>query len=123
MIAKLTPRKKEYTVHDAGCQGLALRIQPTGAQSWGTWERSGSKTRRVTIGRLSDLDLDAARMAFHAQTGSRQEVSRLVTVSSVTFRELVAEFLKAKAGVYRPRTLYCLRTYLGSQLLPEFGAT
>ncbi|MBL4558960.1 MAG: tyrosine-type recombinase/integrase [Rhodobacteraceae bacterium] len=29
MIAALRPKAKEYTLHDAGCPGLALRVQPS----------------------------------------------------------------------------------------------
>lgn len=39
----------------------------------------------------------------------------------MTFSELSDAFLTAKSGVYTPRTLSCLGTYLTTQLRPAFG--
>jgi len=36
LIVSLQPREKEYTLHDARCDGLAIRVQPSGAMSWVT---------------------------------------------------------------------------------------
>ncbi|TRD13705.1 tyrosine-type recombinase/integrase, partial [Palleronia caenipelagi] len=120
LIATLKPRSKEYTLHDAGCVGLALRVQPGGARSWVTWDRQGGKTRRITLGKVEALDLEAARTALR----SRQAGLALPETpgTSPTFGALAQRFLEAKAGIYTPRTLSCLGAYLDSQLLPAFGA-
>lgn len=119
MIASLKPRPKEYTVYDASCSGLALRIQPKGARSWVCWEQLDGKTRRVTLGRLEVMTLDEARETMRLRQAG-------VTVNTMpetrlTFGQLVKLFLQAKEGVYTPRTLNCLRCYLDTQLLPAFG--
>jgi hypothetical protein len=120
MIAALRPKAKEYTLHDAGCPGLALRVQPSGARSWVAWARQGGCTRRITLGPVTELTLDQARAALHrhrAMPGAVPPPAR----GGLTFGALCARFLAAKEGVYRPRTLSCLRAYLDSQLLPAFG--
>ena len=118
MLGPLKPRKKEYTLYDAGCPGLAIRVQPSGGMSWVTWQRSGQTTRRITLGKYPDLDVAAARAALHAfiAGGTMPAVP-----ACPSFAEITALFLKAKQGVYQKDTLYCMQTYLDSQLLPAFG--
>ena len=55
LLASLKPKAREYAVQDAGCPGLALRVRPSGARSWVTWERRGGTARRVTLGREGDM--------------------------------------------------------------------
>jgi integrase len=120
MVAALRPKAKEYTLHDAGCPGLALRVQPSGARSWVAWTRQGGRTRRITLGPVTELTLDQARAALHRQRavpGAMPPPAR----GGLSFGALCARFLAAREGVYRPRTLACLRAYLDSQLLPAFG--
>ena len=63
MLGPLKPRKKEYTLYDAGCPGLAIRVQPSGAMSWVTWQHNEQATRRITLDKYPDLDVAAARAA------------------------------------------------------------
>ena len=119
MISALKPRAKDYTVYDAGCDGLALRIQPKGARFWVCWERKNGKTKRVTLGKLSDLTLDQARDAVRRRQAGIKAKSKPET--RLTFGQLAKRFLAAKDGEYTPRTLYCLSCYLDTQLLPLFG--
>lgn len=121
MIASLKPKAKEYVVYDAGCPGLALRVQPGGARSWVSWERQDGKTRRVTLGKLDTLDFDAVRKAYRLRQAG--VTASLPPATRLTFGQLAKLFLTAKAEVYRPRTLSCLGSYLDTQLLPAFGKT
>lgn len=96
-----------------------MRVQPSGAVAWVTWERTNGKTRRVTLGRMEELSLNEARAALrNRRTGkpSRPPIK-------LTFEELAETFMTAKVGAYRPSTLKILRVYLDSQLLPAFGAS
>lgn len=119
-LSRLKPKGKEYTVHDAGCDGLAIRVQPSGTRSWITWHRVSGKTRRITLGHYPQMGLDDARQArWEVQTsGESPELMRPVTMC---FATLVERFVVAKSKVYKPETLYCMQTYLDSQLLPAFG--
>jgi len=118
MLASLQPKEKDYTVFDAQCPTLAIRIQPGGSKSWVTWQRSGGKTRRVTLGSLDDLDIESARGSLLARNAS---VSVPKASRCPTFANLTRSFLKAKEDVYRPTTLSCMRAYIDSQLRPAFG--
>ena len=121
-LAGLTPKAKEYTIHDAGCDGLALRVQPTGGKSWVTWHRQNGKTRRITLGHFPDVSLEQARKARWAIMAADGTLpSSLAHSRTISFAKLVEHFLRAKRDVYRPRTLSCLKVYLNSQLLPAFG--
>ena len=119
MIASLKPRARDYTIYDAGCSGLALRVQPTGARSWVTWERTKGKTRRITLGTLHDLTLEQARLALRRHQAGIRAAARPET--RLTYRQLVKLFLAEKQHKYTTKTLSCLNSYLNTQLLPAFG--
>ncbi|PRZ45611.1 site-specific integrase [Tritonibacter scottomollicae] len=121
ILSSLKPRKKEYVLHDAQCDGLALRIQPGGARSWVCWKREAGKTRRVTLGRFEDMDLDAAREAFHGNMGNSQRATGPLQRNTLPFGKLCTAFLDAKHGVYAASTISSLGYYLDTQLLPAFG--
>lgn len=121
ILSSLKPRKKEYVLHDAQCAGLALRVQPGGAKSWVCWKRDADKTRRVTLGRFEDMDLDAAREAFHAHKGTGKRPAAPQQRDTLTFAVLCTAFLDAKRGVYAASTISSLGYYLDTQLLPAFG--
>ncbi|MBY6059514.1 site-specific integrase [Leisingera daeponensis] len=121
ILSSLKPRKKEYVLHDAQCEGLALRVQPGGAKSWVYWQRDAGKTRRVTLGRFEDMDICEARETFHAHRGTGQRPAALEQRNTLTFGTLCTAFLDAKRGVYAASTLSSLGYYLDTQLLPAFG--
>lgn len=120
MIASLKPAKKERTIYDAGCPGLALRIQPGGARTWVCWEKTDGRTRRISLGKLTDLRLESARKLYRLrQAGVVEHPKPSVRL---TFQGLASPFVAAKQEVYAPQTLACLTSYLDTQLLPAFGA-
>ncbi|MCR9086367.1 MAG: site-specific integrase [Rhodobacteraceae bacterium] len=123
LLASLKPAKTEYTLYVAQCDGLALRVQPGGARSWVCWHKANGKSRRITLGRLEDLSLDAARAAHMARAVGQEPAptSRPMPCCPLTFAELCAAFVDAKQGVYKATTLSALAYYLDTQLLPAFG--
>ena len=55
-VAKLLPGHKRIEMPDAGCRGLRLIIQPTGAKSWALrFRRPNGKTAKMTLGRFDPL--------------------------------------------------------------------
>lgn len=121
LLASIKPRKKEYVLHDAQCEGLALRVQPGGAKSWVCWHREAGKTRRITLGRFEALDLDAAREMLHKVRMGGDRPPAPPETCALTFGELCKRFVAAKQGVYAESTLKILGYYLDTQLLPAFG--
>jgi integrase len=118
MLSSLKPKKKEYTLFDVGCHGLAIRVQSGGAMAWVTWRRVDGKTRRITLGKYPEIDLEQARATLHSfiATKAMPQIAACPIFGAIT-----KQFLKAKRDVYQPDTLYCMTTYLDSQLLPAFG--
>ena len=55
-VAKLLPGHKRLEVPDAGCPGLRLIIQPSGAKSWALrFRRPSGKTAKMTLGRFDPM--------------------------------------------------------------------
>ena len=121
LIASLQPRAKEYTLHDARCDGLAIRVQPSGAMSWVTWLREGGKTRRVTLGKLAHLSPDDARDAQRNTVATAGVDTPAPRRTCLTFNELAAAFVANKRGVYTTGSLDSLQVYLRTQLRPAIG--
>ena len=121
LLSSAKPRKKEYALYDAQCDGLALRVQPNGAKSWVCWHRENRKTRKITLGKFEDLSLDDARRAFRSMHGGNQWPGPVPRADMITFSNLCKAFINAKRGSYTELTLSCLGTYLDTQLLPALG--
>mgnify|MGYP000087111208 CR=1 FL=1 len=62
-VAKLSmpAGKSELIVFDEDMSGFGIRLRAGGSAVWIAQYRVGAKQRRVTLGRLSTLDADAAR--------------------------------------------------------------
>jgi integrase len=123
LINSLKPGSKEYAIKDGQSPGLMIRVQPSGAMSWVLRHKVESKWRRVTLGSVEDLSIIEARAKAFAETVDRDVLTQTENPNAIRFSKLVAEFMAAKDGVYKASTLYCLQTYLDSQLLPAFGDT
>lgn len=121
ILKNLKARSREYVLYDAQCDGLAIRIQPSGALSWVYWLRTDGKTRRMTLGKFENMSLEDARRAFLLGRGRTVRPNPRRTKDLMTFGTLASAFMIAKQGVYTMRTLDCVRIYLDTQLLPAFG--
>ena len=62
-IDALRPAEAAYRVPDQRCIGLAVRVAPSGIKTWDLAYRirGSGKTRRLSLGRISDVGLDKAR--------------------------------------------------------------
>ena len=123
MLQSIKIKPKEYALYDAACDGLALRVQPSGAISWVVWENHNGKTRRITLGRFDALDLDAARQLARTRLlGGPDTPVTLIRERTIRFDQLAEQFLEAKRGVYTPASHKTLAIYLNTQLLPALGS-
>jgi integrase len=120
LLSGLKPREKEYTLYDAQCEGLALRVQPTGSFSWVMWERYNKKTSRITLGTYPDLSPDEARQLF-GQRKAGVTNAPTVRTRTIEFGTLCQRFLAEKKQAYKPKTLKSFMSYLTTQLLPTFA--
>jgi len=120
LLENLAPQVKEYTLFDAQCDQLALRVQPSGSMSWVMWERQKGKTRRITLGKYPDLSPKQARQALHLRkSGAEIVVHKAET--TIRFAELAALFVDFKLPKYKVSARGPFKDYLRSQLIPAFG--
>lgn len=61
-IENLTPGPSEYSIWDTKCDGLHVRVQPSGSKVYSVYYRQPSgKQRRRSLGKISIVSLDQAR--------------------------------------------------------------
>jgi integrase len=100
-VETVRPKRSRQEIADAGCLGLYLIVQPTGAKSWAVrYRRPDGKSAKLTIGTAADYSLAAARAAAAASRdrvhqgtdpAARRQVSAATTGDSVATH--VADFL------------------------------
>src|SRR5277367_5713571 len=59
----MRPAEAPYRVPDQRCKGLAVRVAPSGVKTWDLAYRirGTAKTRRLSLGRTTDVSLEQAR--------------------------------------------------------------
>jgi Arm DNA-binding domain len=62
-IEALRPAQAPYRVSDQRCIGLAIRVAPSGVKTWDLAYRIRGlgKVRRLSLGRVADVNLERAR--------------------------------------------------------------
>jgi integrase len=66
-VETVAPKRNRQEIADAGCLGLYLIVQPTGAKSWAArYRRPDGRPAKLTIGSAADYSLAAARAAAAA---------------------------------------------------------
>jgi integrase len=105
---------------DGTVAGLALRVLPSGAKTWGLRARLGGQRIRVDLGTYPATTLkDARRKA--------QDTLRIIErgddprYEGITVAEAVTEYLNSKIGNCRARTLASERRRFEIHVLPVIG--
>jgi integrase len=118
-----SPRSREYALHDAQAAGLALRIRPSGVKTWVLRRRYNGKARRITLGAIEDMTLQQARAIVFGEeivtSAARSDADSMPP--AVTLMQLVTKYLADIEGPASATTLKAYRSYLRTQLLPNFG--
>ena len=88
-IEALRPAETPYRVPDQRCIGLAVRVAPSGIKTWDLAYRIRNlgKTRRLSLGRVSDVGLEKAR-----------ERANELTTAARTGHDLIAEEAEKRAA-------------------------
>ena len=60
-IKALKPTKSRYEVWDTKLSGLCVRISPTGVKTYQVIKKLHGKTKRITLGKVTDLTVEQAR--------------------------------------------------------------
>ena len=124
--------KAEVFHFDTRCPGLAVRIQRTGAPAFVVWFTApGGKRKRLTLGPVAGLDLDAARRQateiINAARDGRdpameRKQARAAAAELFTVADLIAAYLRDHAKPrQRPRTLVETERALNRHWSPLHG--
>jgi integrase len=129
-IDALRPAQTAYRVPDQRCIGLAVRVAPSGIKTWDLAYRirSSGKTRRLSLGRVSDVGLEKARerankLTSAARTGrdlvSEEEERRVAQASRLTIEQLIELYVRRRV-TGRLRTAREIESRLKRALSPVF---
>ncbi len=127
-IDALRPAEAAYRVPDQRCIGLAVRVAPSGIKTWDLAYRirGSGKTKRLSLGRISDVGLDKAReraneLTSAARTGRdlivEDEERRAAAASRLTVEQLIELYVKRRV-VGRLRTAKEIESRLKRALSP-----
>ncbi len=120
-VARLRPRKREYTVWDSRMPGLGVRVRPSGGKSWVLLRAAADGSRRTTLGPVSAMGVEEARRECHARRAS-PETEPAPARAVPLFREFVeGEWREVQFERCKPSTRKGYRSLLDARLLPAFG--
>ena len=123
-VERLRPREREYTVWDDRIHGLGVRVRPGGGKSYVWLQRSGGRSKRISLGLVSLRTVaEARRDCLARQVAHEPDKESKPKRRAPLFREFVeGEWKDAHFERYKPSTITGVRSLLASQLLPEFGS-
>ena len=127
-IEALRPAEAPYRVPDQRCQGLAVRVAPSGVKTWDLAYRirGTGKMRRLSLGRTSDIGLEQAReraneLTTAARSGrdliAEEEEARTAAASRTTVETLIDLYLRRRV-IGRLRTAKAIESRLRRTLKP-----
>ena len=122
-IARLRPRKREYTIWDSRVPGLGVRVRPSGGRSYILLQEAGGRSKRVSLGLVSSKRIADVRRECHARRADPKRAETASPARAVPlFRDFVAgPWKEAHFDRYKPSTKKGVRAVLASRILPAFG--
>ena len=108
-LEALRPAAAPYRVCDQRCIGLAVRVSPNGLKTWDLAYRIRGleKTRRLSLGRVTDVSLQKARERANELTSAaragrdlvaEEEESRAAAASRLTVESLIALYIRRRVA-------------------------
>ena len=108
-IDALRPEEVAYRVPDARTTGLAVRVAPNGIKTWDLAFRirGTGRVKRLSLGRTTDLGLEAARdrameLTSAARTGrdllAEEEADRAAKAARVTVSSVIDSYIKRRVA-------------------------
>jgi hypothetical protein len=127
-IEALRPARAPYRVSDQRCIGLAIRVAPSGFKTWDLAYRIRGlgKVRRLSLGRVADVNLEVAReraneLTSAARTGrdllAEEAESRAAAASRLTVENLISLYVRRRV-IGRLRTAKDIERRLNRALAP-----
>jgi integrase len=127
-IETLRPAEAPYRVPDQRCKGLAVRVAPSGVKTWDLAYRirGTGKTRRLSLGRTTDVGLEHAHERANELTSAarggrdligEEDEARDAAASRITVEKLIDLYLRRRV-VGRLRTAKAIESGLRRDLAP-----
>lgn len=127
-LEALRPSEFPYRVPDQRCIGLAVRVAPSGLKTWDLAYRvrGSTKVRRLSLGRVTDVGLEAARrraneLTSAARTGrdliAEEVQARSIAASRLTVEKLIVLYMQRRVSG-RLRTALDIERRLNRALSP-----
>jgi integrase len=127
-IEALRSAEAPYRVPDQRCKGLAVRVAPSGVKTWDLAYRirGTAKTRRLSLGRTTDVSLEKARERANELTSAarggrdliaEEDEAREAATSRITVGALIDLYLRRRV-FGRLRTADAIETGLRRDLAP-----
>ncbi len=127
-VLELPPGSSDRIIFDDALPGFGVRLRGGGKKTWIVQYRVGAKQRRLTLGSLNSLDLDAAQREARralAKVGlavdPQAEKDKKRAEASLTLGALVQRYLSLKKGQHRPRTFVETERHLMKGWAPLHG--
>ena len=123
-IAAAKPAAREYTLWDTQLAHFGIRVLPSGVKSYILQTRVHGRMRKITLGRFSELPLDAARReaaSVLARLWGGEDVKPPRKQMAPLFRTFAARYRKRRRHRWKPSTLKTFDIYLRNRLMPCFG--
>jgi integrase len=127
-IEAMRPAEAAYRVPDQRCKGLAVRVAPSGMKTWDLAYRirGTGKTRRLSLGRTTDVGLEQARERANELTSAarggrdliaEEDEARAAAASRTTVEALIDLYLRRRV-IGRLRTAKGIESRLKRTLAP-----
>ena len=123
-IAAAKPAAREYTHWDNQLAHFGMRVLPSGVKSYIVQTRVNGRMRKITLGRFSELPLDAARRdgaSVLARLRGGEDITSPRKKMAPLFRTFAACYRKRRMHRWKPSTLETFDIYLRNRLMPHFG--
>lgn len=130
-LAAIQPGSARTIYYDADLTGFALRVEPTGRQTYFVEYRPGAGGRNVakkryTLGTTQELTPEAARkqatdILAAVRLGGDPAATRKKERAVPRFSDFAISFLKDEADRLKPRTLANYKSYISKHLTPALG--
>ena len=120
-VDALKPRRKSCDIRDAEIKGFGVRILPSGRKRYFLHSQVDGNRVWHAIGNAEDISLEHARALARSMLGSRRNGEELISGTSNTPFETVAEeVFQRYRRHWKPRTLKVNLGYYRNQILPWF---
>ena len=121
-VARLRPRRKEYTIWDSEVSGLGVRVRPSGGKSYILLQSSGGHSKRISLGPVMTRTVSEVRRECHARRAEPDEA--VLPARAVPSLEafVAREWREAYFERYKPSSKKTARHLLHGRILPAFGS-